>query len=253
MRRFPSLTIILAFLLLSTSAYGADIYRTITAEVDPIAPASSAMEEKNYGVTTSKWGGQVDFNVGGVITTGPEIWVGTFIVRGPEDSASDYRREDFYPGETHKLDATRLRWNITKWERPSSMRGWYVKSGYSYVRVNSKANRYSELTGDEAPAGSGSSDAVPISVFAQPDDNTDLVSDIRHGVYGGFGNRWVLASRMTLTLGTSVTVDLKRSVGVDSKDPDARADYDAIIEDIPSTKISIRPTPEANLTFGYAW
>jgi hypothetical protein len=253
MNRITRLLTFVAAMSLSSTVFGADIHRSITAELDPVAPSSSAYEEQNYGVTTNKWGGQVDFNVNGVLSTGPELWVGNFIVRGSESTADDFRREDFYPGERHKLDATRLRWNLTKWERPSSMRGWYLKGGYSYTRVNSRANRYSELTGDEAPAGSGSSDGIPVGVFKQPDDETDLITDIRHGVYGGFGQRWIVASRMTITLGTSVTANLRRAVTIDSNDPDARADYDVLVEDLPSTRISVRPTPEANLTFGYNW
>jgi hypothetical protein len=251
-----------AFLLILTAAFvafsattlnAADLHRKITAEFDPVAPASASYEDKYYDTTTSKWGAQVDFNAGGVISTGPELWTGTFTVKGPDSVEEDFRREDFYPGERHKLDATRLRWNLTRWEKPASMRGWYFKGGYSYLRVNSRANRFSELTGDEAPAGS-SSDAVPVGIFKSPDDETDLITDIRHGVYGGFGNRWAyLDTRLTLTLGASATMNFKRAVTVDSTDPDARSDYDAIIEDLPETRMSVRPTPEANLTMGYSW
>jgi len=94
---------------------------------------------------------------------------------------------------------------------------------------------------------------MPIGIFKKPDDETDFITDIRHGLYAGFGNRWVLAQNFTVTLGTSFTATIKRSVSVDSEDPDAKTDYDVIVEDLPSTKMSVRPTPEANLTMGYAW
>lgn len=233
--------------LLAFEANAADVNRKITAELDPVAPATASQDEASTGNATSKWGGSVDFNVAGVLSTGPEFWTGTFNVKGPDDTSETYRREDFWPGERHKLDAVRLRWNLTKWGQSQSMRSWYLRAGYSYLRINSRANRYTES--------SDGNDAVPVNIFSQdPGDETDLVVDTRHGVMAGFGNRWLfMDQRVSVTLGTSVTVNFKRSVDVDSKDPNARADYDAIIEDIPDTRMSNRLSPEANLGFGYAW
>jgi hypothetical protein len=87
-----------------------------------------------------------------------------------------------------------------------------------------------------------------------PGDETDLITDIRHGATGGFGNRWLLWNQsLSLSLGASFTATFKRTVSVDSKDPMARRDYDAMIADLPDTKMSLRPTPEVNLGMGYAW
>ena len=36
------------------------------------------------------------------------------MVRG-DGNAEAMRREDMFPGERQKLDATRLRWNFTRW------------------------------------------------------------------------------------------------------------------------------------------
>lgn len=230
----------------AAGAQAADINRRIIAEIDPVAPGSASYEEDQTGIVTSKWGGLVDFNMGNVLSTGPEFWTGTFSAKGPEDD-SEYRREDLWPGERHKIDAIRLRWMITRWEQPQSMRGWYVKSGYSYTRINSRANRYDESGGE--------GDAIPAVIpSSQPSDDTDLVTDLRHGAVFGFGNRWLLFSQsLTVNLGASFTADFKRTVNVDSKDPDARADYEDMISSLPDTKMSVRPTPEVNLGFGYAW
>jgi hypothetical protein len=240
--------IVLALGALTTqAAWAADINKKIIAEVDPIAPGSAAYEEATNDVTTSKFGAGVDFNVGGVISTGPELWTGNFVMKGANEEGATYRREDMFPGERHKIDATRLRWTVTRWELPSSMRGWYVKAGYSYLRVNSRANRYTEA--------SDGNDAVPVNFFTEdPGDETDLITDIRHGATGGFGNRWLLWNQsLSLSLGASFTATFKRTVSVDSKDPMARRDYDAMIADLPDTKMSLRPTPEVNLGMGYAW
>lgn len=238
------------FLALSAfggAADGADINRRIIAEIDPVAPGSAAYEEKSSGIVTSKWGGLVDFNMGNVLSTGPEIWTGTFAAKGPSDPAVDYRREDLWPGERHKLDAIRLRWNITRWEQPQSMRGWFVKAGYSYTRINSRANRYDETGGE--------GDALPaILPASNPDDDTDLVTDLRHGVDYGFGNRWLMFDqKVSVNVGATFTSNFRRSVTVDSKDPDARADYEDMIGRLPDTRMSVRPTPEINLGVGYAW
>lgn len=228
-------------------ARAADINRRIIAELDPVAPGSAAYDEQNNGMATSKWGGNVDFNIAGVFSTGPELWTGNFVVKGPSQPEETYRREDFWPGERHKLDAVRLRWNFTAWQMPYSMRGWYMKAAYSYLRVNSRANRFTEE--------GGSGDAVPVVLpGSSADDETDLVTDIRHGVALGFGNRWLLSDQaFSVTLGTSVTGVFKRTVSIDSKDPMARLDYDAIIEDVPDARMTVRPSPEANLALGYAW
>ena len=84
---------------IGTQAQALDVVRSIIAEVDPVAPGSSAYEEKTHGVATSKWGGLVDFNLAGVISTGPEFWTGTFSAKGPDDPTQTYRREDLWPGE----------------------------------------------------------------------------------------------------------------------------------------------------------
>lgn len=235
------------FTLLSQFSFAADINKKIIAELDPIAPGSAVYEERKNEATTSKFGGNVDFNIGGVITTGPEFWTGNFVMKGSEQTDSVYRREDMFPGERHKLDATRIRWTISRWEMPSSMRGWYIKTGYSYLRINSRANRYTE-------AFSGS-DAVPSNSYIdKPEDETDLVTDIRHGVVAGFGNRWLLLNQsLSITLGTSFTSNFKRTVSTDSRDSLARRDYDVLIANLPDTKISLRPTPEINISLGYAW
>lgn len=229
------------------AALAADINRKLVAELDPVAPTSSIYEEQKNGVATSKWGGNIDFNLAGVLSVGPEFWTGTFSEKGAEEGET-YRREDMWPGERQKIDAIRLRWMATAWEQPSSMRGWFVKGGYSYTRINSRANRLNEAQGD-------GSDAIPVGMFdTTPDDQTDLVTDIRHGIAAGFGNRWMMFDqKVTVTLGTSFTSNFKRIVSVDSKDPNARGDYDSMIETLADTRMTTRPTPEINLGLGYAW
>lgn len=229
----------------STHALGADINRRIIAELDPVAPGSAAYEQESSGIATSKWGGLVDFNMGSVLSTGPELWTGTFAARG--DAADPYRREDLWPGERHKLDAIRLRWTVTRWEQAQSMRGWFLKTGYSYTRINSRANRYDETGGE--------GDAVPVVVSTStPDDDTDLVTDLRHGIIAGFGNRWLMVDqKIALSVGATFTHNFKRTVTVDAKDDDALADYEDMIAKLPDTRMSVRPTPEVNLGVGFAW
>jgi hypothetical protein len=55
---------------------------------------------------------------------------------------------------------------------------------------------------------------------------------------------------MSVTVGLSINSDFKREVAVDSTDDDARQDYDDVIEDLPDTRLSTRPLPEANLSIG---
>lgn len=229
----------------STVAYGADIHRKLIGEFDPMAPGGAAYESSADGLSASEWGGRVDFNVAGLLSTGPEIWTGVY--RKEASGEGSVRREDFWPGEKHKADAIRLRWTIGKWQKPSSMRGWYLKTGYSYMRVNSRANRYTEQSGE--------GDAIPVGGFvSEPDDETDLVQDVRHGMMFGFGNRWAFfRQKVTVTLGASITANFKRDVSVDSKDDLARADYDAFIEDLPASELDPDPLPEASLALGYAW
>jgi hypothetical protein len=244
--RLFTLALAAASLLGAQAAHAADINRKIIAEVDPIAPTSAGYDQARTGIVTSKYGFGADFNLAGVLSTGPEYWTGTFTQKG---QASDtLRREDMFVGERQKLDAIRLRWMFTGWENPSSMRGWYVKAGYSYIRVNSRGNRYEEGSGAQG-------DAIPQSfVVGNPSDDTSLVTDIRHGVAVGFGERWLVwDQKLAITLGTSATANFKRTVSVDTKDANARKDYDDMIETLPDQKMSIRPLPEVNLGLGWAW
>lgn len=229
------------------AVFATNVYKNIIAELDPVAPISANYEETRNDVTTSKWGGNVDFNMKGLISTGPEFWSGSFQVRGPEEAGESVRREDFQYNERHKLKAIRLRWNFALWQVPETMRGWYIKSGYSYTRIDSRANRITEFnnSGDVVVAGAPGS---------TQDDDSDLITDERSGIMYGFGQRWVFAdNKMTLTIGVSATSNFKRDIAIQSTDPQARADYDSIIEDLPETRMSNRPLPETNVSFGYAF
>jgi hypothetical protein len=86
------------------------------------------------------------------------------------------------------------------------------------------------------------------------DDETDMVTDIRHGFIAGFGNRWLLFDQtLTINLGASITTNFKRTLEIDSKNPNAKTDYEHMIADLPDTRMSVRPLPEADLGIGYAW
>ena len=233
----------LVVLALSARAEAGDVMRKLILEVDPVAPVSSAYEQSVNGVTTSKYGAGVDFNLGTTVSTGPEIWSGTFVARG-DDSGGAYRREDLWPGERHKIDAMRFRWSVGVWEQGQSMRGWYFKAAYNWTRINSRANRFTEIM-----SATGSS----ASASDNPNDETDLITDMRHGVSLAFGNRWVIADNFMAGIGASVTHNFKRSVSVDSKDPMARDDYESLINhSLPDTRMAVRPRPEVNIGVGYS-
>lgn len=236
----------LVLLALGSRVEAGDVLRQIVLEVDPVAPASSAYEQSVNKVTTSKYGAGVDFNMGTTLSTGPEFWTGTFVARG-DDSGASFRREDLWPGERHKIDAVRFRWTFGIWEQAQSMRGWYFKTAYNWTRINSRANRYTEDM-SSAPTLAAS------SVLDQPNDETDLITDMRHGISFAFGNRWVVADNLMATIGASLTHNFRRTVSVDSKDTMAKADYETLINNmLPDTRIAVRPTPEVNIGLGYSW
>jgi len=223
-----------------------DVIRRLVLEADPVAPVSSAYEQSINKVTTSKYGASVDFNIGAYMTTGPELWTGTFLVRG-DDSGASYRREDLWPGERQKLDAMRFRWTFGVFEQGQSMRGWYLKAGYSWMRINSRANRFTE----DMSAAPGLSTG---SVLDQPGDETDLITDMRHGVSMAFGNRWIFGDSLIASVGASITHNFRRSVSIDSSDPMAKEDYEALINHtLPDTRMVTRPMPEVNIGLGYSW
>ena len=223
-----------------------DVIRQLVLEADPVAPVSSAYEQSVDGVTTNKYGASVDFNVGTYMSTGPELWTGTFLVRG-DDSGSPVRREDLWPGERQKLDAMRFRWTFGVFEQGQSMRGWYFKGAYSWMRINSRANRFTEDL--------GSSPALAVtSMKDQPGDETDLITDMRHGLSFAFGNRWFITDKMMASVGASLTHNFRRTVTVDSSDSMAKADYESLINHtLPDTRMATRPMPEVNIGLGYSW
>jgi hypothetical protein len=244
--RWGQWAIMTTLVMFSVKAQAGDVVRQIVAEADPIAPASSAYEKSVNGVTTSKYGASVDFNMGATMSTGPELWNGTFLLRG-DDSGNVVRREDLWPSERHKIDAMRFRWTFGFWEQGQSMRGWYFKTAYNWTRINSRANRYTEnMTGSPA--------LTPTTVSDQPTDETDLITDVRHGVSAAFGNRWIVSDRLMASIGASLTHNFRRTVTVDSTDSMARADYESVINNaLPDTRISTRPMPEVNIGVGYSW
>lgn len=229
----------------SANAHAANVNRRLIAEFDPVAPSSALYEERASGIATSKFGGAVDFNVGERFSMGPEFWNGTFLARGNDEGP--VRREDLFPGERHKLDALRLRWNVSFWEVPASMRGFYARMSYDYIRVNSRANRYTESL--------DSSNALPVDMSAEsPMDETDLITDMRHGLSLGMGNRWLVNNQsLAVTVGAGISHYFRRSVNVDSKDSRAVADYEAMINTLPDTRLALRPIPELSMGVGYAF
>lgn len=244
---FKNWTLALGALALAASAQAADINRKIVAEFDPVAPSSAAYDHAASGIDASKFGAGVDFNLAGVFSTGPELWTGNFNIEGKDAQPNGYSRDELFPGEKEKISAIRLRWNVTAWEQPASMRGWYFRAAYSYTKVDSRANMYTTT--------STGNDAIPANFFGgSPDDNIDLITDTRHGVAFELGNRWMLWNQnLSVTLGASITGNFKRTVSVESKDPNARSNYDALLEKLADTRMNTRPTPEANLGLGYAW
>jgi len=240
---------ILAFLVIGGSAF-ADTNRRLNIEIDPMAPVSSVYENKNYKYNSTKWGINFDFNVTNNISTGPELWVGNFNFYGPNSPDEPTRREDFIYGEKQKLESSRLRWNVTYWEHALSMSGYYVETAYNWTDILSRSKRSIEI---DDPT--GEDNALPAGIqkmfLSAENEDTDIISDSRHGVSLGVGERWMWArDRISFTVGASWTFNFKRSISHEGKDPDARADYDDLIENIPESKLSVRPYPEANVTFG---
>lgn len=233
MRTWQLLSVTAFASFLTTSVYAGDIRRVLAAEVDPVAPIAAMTLSKDE-TRVNMWAAQVDFNVGRV-ATGPEFWVGNFAKSGPDDTSTYVRPEDLQPGESHKLEASRFRWTISLWEKPSSMRGWFIKSGYSYTSIQSRAHRETSTRLDGP--------SVPL------DAN---IVDTRHGLMAGFGQRWAIAdSSATITLAISSTFNFKRSLAVDSEDPDAQADYKDFTENMPYARMSTKSVPEAALTLGW--
>ncbi|MCX6116544.1 MAG: hypothetical protein NT027_03310 [Proteobacteria bacterium] len=209
---------------IGTPLIAGDVLRDIIVEADPIAPASSFYEQGQSGVSTTKWGVGVDF----------------ILLKGPDMGSAGVRREDFWPGERQKIEATRFRWNLGYWQQPSSMRGWYVKMAYSYTKINSRANRYTEALDQNT--------GLTTVKMDEPLDETDLITDTRHGISAAIGSRWFIYERLTASIGASVTQNFRRSIDVDSSDANAKADYEALINNnIPDTRMSVRPTPEVNI------
>ena len=222
----------------SLTAQAADISRKLVIELDPLAPSSALIDEKE-GFVSSKWGLSADFNVASRVVTGPDLWVGTFTEKGPNSADAETRREDMRFGEKHRIEATRLRWTVGVFEQPRSMRGWFVRGGYSYTSIDSRANRWADEDSQ---------------TLVSPDEKVDLVTDLRHSAVIAFGQRWAFFdNRASVTLGLSYEQIVKRTVNVDSEDQFARRDYDNLIEDIPDTRLSTRNMPEAHFGVGYIW
>lgn len=227
--------------LCTTTAYGADVNRHISVELDPLAPAA-ASRQSGQGDPTSMFGGGVDFNLGR-ISTGPEVWTGAFTRKGPEGNCeAALRLGELQCGDRFKMDAVRLRWTVGIWESPFTMRGLFAKGGYSYTKIQSRGTRGNVL--DSALRG-------------LPAESTTVdIVDMRQGAVATVGQRWAFWDHSgTITLAMSYTADAKRTVTTDGTgDLElARADYNNVIEKIQDTRLSARAMPEFNLGFGYLW
>lgn len=225
--------------LTSSFLFGGSVYRSLGAEMDTVAPVSAAYES-SQGTPTSKWGGGADFNIRGNLSTGPDVWIGDITKNGPDSSTTHVPRDAFQYGEQQKIDAIRLEWTLTKWEIAETMRGWYVKAGYSYTRITSKANRYTDQT-------------INLQDY-DPMSQSDYITDTRHGAVLGLGERWTFIDQhCSVTLGSSITAIFKRTIDHDGNNPDAVDDYKTLIEELPETRLSARMAPEVHMNIGYLW
>ena len=229
----------------ATPLHGAARHQQLCIEIDPLGPASAIYESTNADMSASNFSAKVDFNVGGVLSMGPEFWSGAYVLKGTRDADALVRREDLWPNERHKLKGMRVRWNVTFWEVPASMRGWFLKAGLSYTDIASRANRYTEHGAD--------GNFSDLSAYGQPDDDPDFVNEVRRGVFLGFGQRWLFRNRFSVTMELAYARTLSREINVDSSDPRARGDFDDVLETLPFTKFSAKPYPEANLGLGYSF
>lgn len=241
--RFQLLTA--SFLVLSlgsVTAQAGELNRKMVVEVDPLAPVLGSTLTSS-GNSTSTYGFNVDFNLNG-ITTGPEMWSGTFR-RNPKDPNSNHiRPEDLDPGEFYKMSATRFRWMVSKFQVPETMRGWFVRGGWSYTKITSRQTMNND--------GSEGQDPVYLKDGTLPAQLESDIVDERQGIVLSFGERWAfMKNRISLSLSASYTYNFRRKISVDSEDPDAKADFEAMIEEIEDNRMSASPFPEAQLTFGY--
>jgi hypothetical protein len=223
-------------LLRAGYAMGSDVPKYIAVETSPIAPVA-AVRESAQGNATSMWEFATDFNVNGKFSTGPELWLGTFAMRSKADDPTErVRREDLQYAERQKIDASSLKWNVTLFESGYSMRGWFLKTGYSYTKVLSRAHRYYET-----------------DFTLENAENTEAnITDYRHGVYGAFGQRWHFWNHnATVTVGVNYTHYFRRQIHVESPDVDAREDYLELIEKMPDARLSARPIPQADFRVGF--
>jgi hypothetical protein len=222
-------------LLPVSRARAGDVPKFIAVEISPVAPVAAA-RESSQGNAASMWEFATDFNVNGKFTTGPELWLGTFAMRSKAESSETHvRREDLQYSERQKLDASSLKWNVTLFESGYSMRGWFIKTGYSYTKVLSRAHRYFEAFGVD-----------------DPENVESNIVDYRHGVYGAFGERWHFWSHnVTVSVAVNYTHYFRRRLEVESQDSDARGDYLELIERIPDTRLSARPIPAADFRVGF--
>ncbi len=232
--------VILGFTFFSNLQFAAEINRYLSAEIDPLAPVAAAYQSQT-GQRASMWGGQVDFNFMGKFSTGPEIWAGNFAKKSSGGTVGGYlRKEELQPGEEYKLNAIRLRWNVTYWEVPETMRGLFAKAGVSYLRVENKSTKQNDLK-------------LNINGL-EPNNIKSDVNEVRSGVSLGFGQRWAYMERsLSVTLGMHYLVPFQRDITLESDDPQAKADYEDTIESIQDSRLSARPMPEAQLTLGYLW
>jgi hypothetical protein len=153
-----------------------------------------------------------------------------------DEETARVRREDLQYTERQKLDANSIKWNVTLFESGYSMRGWFIKTGYSYTKVMSRAHRFFETD------------------FAlENSENVEAnIVDYRHGVYGAFGERWHFWNHnVTVSVAVNYTHYFRRKIHVESEDVDAEQDYLDLIERIPDTRLSARPIPAADFRVGF--
>ena len=224
-----------------TQALGSDVLKKMAVELDPFSPLAASLETQTpEGKSASMWGGQVEFNMGNKLATGPEFWLATIKRQGKRTDGPIGREEEMIENENVKLEATRLRWMVGLYEKPMSLRGWFVKAGISYTKIQSRSNIHNEWE-------------TNLDDGTNPDFFTNNVTDVRQGVVAAVGQRWLFFKQSaSLSLTASITANYKRNVSVDAEDTDAREDYDQLIEDIPGGRqLSAKPFPEGQVAFGY--
>jgi len=197
--------------------------RTYAVEIDAYTP-TKAYQGSEGNNKVQEWGGELQYNLTDIIISA-EFWFGEYEKKNNRPEGASLSE-----GEAYDILYNRHQIFVGTFSKKEQMKGWYVKGGYSYTKIDAEATLL-----DKEGTVSGA--------------NYNNLDEVRHGITVAAGHRYTfLKNRCSLNLGLSHTKTTSRSISEQNANLESR--YGSILANAGDKRLGSKDFPEIRVALG---